>query len=284
MLSKVFTSSIISLLFNSLLVFNSISYSYCQNQAPRFEPSLHSNYFFPEYNATKPNDVLLWLNATDFDDDVLDFGVEGDFYKNLIHIKKIDNKHAVVIANQIFDREVQEKYENIVFYVQDPPGNKVYQSVRFVILDIDDNMPIFRNTPYKISIPEDQPINTVIFNSVEAYDADGPLYNKFTFSLSNNDYNGMFSIDKANYINSGQYNTSIILKKSLDYEKSKSHVITIYAIGENSVYTSSTELLINVIDVPNRPPEFSQSPYYVKIEEEMKLVIAFNNLERIYSS
>ena len=25
-----------------------------QNQAPRFDPPLQSNYFFPEFNATKP--------------------------------------------------------------------------------------------------------------------------------------------------------------------------------------------------------------------------------------
>ena len=79
-----------------------------QNQAPRFEPLLQYNYFFPEFNSTKPGHILMWLNATDYDDDDLQFGVEGDFYNKLIQVKKIDGKHAQVIDNQIFDREVNK--------------------------------------------------------------------------------------------------------------------------------------------------------------------------------
>jgi hypothetical protein len=77
-----------------------------QNEAPRFYPPLQTNYFFPEYNQTRPGQILLWLNATDADDDDLRFGVEGDFYRKLLDIRKIDHKHAVVTSKQIFDREV----------------------------------------------------------------------------------------------------------------------------------------------------------------------------------
>ena len=132
-----------------LSIFNLLKLS-IQNHAPRFSPMLHSNYFFPEFNSTKPGDVLLWLNATDYDDSNLKFGIEGDFYNRLMNVKQIDGKHAQVIANRPFDRETQEKYQDIFFYVQDALGNKVYQSVRFVILDIDDNPPVFENIQYKI--------------------------------------------------------------------------------------------------------------------------------------
>ena len=124
--------------------------THAQNQAPIFSPRLSSNYFFSEFDSTKPGSTLLWLNATDNDDDDLRFGVEGDFYNKLLEVVKVDGKHAKVVAKEPFDREVQEKFDDIFFYVQDAPGNKVYQSVRFVILDIDDNQPVFENTPYKI--------------------------------------------------------------------------------------------------------------------------------------
>lgn len=51
-------------------------------------------------------DILLWLNATDNDNDDLEFGLESEFYKKLFNIQKVDNNHATVVANQIFDREV----------------------------------------------------------------------------------------------------------------------------------------------------------------------------------
>ncbi len=211
---------------------------------------------------------MLWLNVTDNDDTDLRFGVEGDFYRKFLNIKKIDGKHAIVTAKQPFDREVQEKFENIVFYVQDKPGNKVYQSVRFVILDIDDNPPVFKNTPYIVSLSEASPVNTVVFESIEASDLDGPLYNKFGFELLNNE-NGLFSIGKTSFMKSGRYSTSLILKQKLDYEKSRTHVLTLQAVGENSHLKSTTELVVNVIDHPNKSPEFSQSPYYVRIDEEL---------------
>ena len=142
-----------------------------------------------------------------------------------------------------------------------------------MILDIDDNPPIFKNTPYKVNVAENQPENTIIFDMIEAYDIDGPLYNKFTFSLAvKQNEEEHFSIDKTNNLDSGHYGTSIMLKKKLDYQISKTHVVTILATGENSAFTTSTELFVNVIDIPDKPPEFSQSPYYVKIDEELPVV------------
>ena len=256
-----------------VLLMNELVSARAQNQAPKFEPRLQSNYFFAEFNATKPGDTLLWLNATDPDDDAVKFNVEGSYYNKLFSIRQIDGKHAVVVATQTFDREIQEKYENIVFSVQDKPGNKVHQSVRFVVLDIDDNRPVFKNTPYKISVSENERVDTIVFDGVEAFDVDGPLYNKFTFSLVKKPgEEELFSIEKTQYVNSGHYKTSIVLKKKLDYHQMKTHVITILAVGENSKLTTSTELMVNVIDFPDRKPEFVQSPYYVRIDEEMHTV------------
>lgn len=79
----------------------------------------------------------------------------------------------------------------------------------------------------------------------------------------------MFQISKTNYVSSGRFRSSISLAKELDYEKSKSHVITVLANGLNSNFVTPMELIVNVLDFPDMPPEFSQSPYYVKIEEEM---------------
>ncbi len=154
--------------------------------------------------------------------------------------------------------------------MQDKPGNKVYQSVRFIIVDIDDNPPIFKNTPYIISISENQELDTVLFDSIEAYDLDGPLHNKFKFELSTFSSNSeLFSLGKTESLGAGRFRTSLILKQKLDYEKAKSHVLTVNAIGENSNFKpTSTEILVNVIDYPDKPPQFSQSPYYVNIDEE----------------
>ena len=71
-----------------LIIFSNSLANCAQNQAPKFYPLLKSNYFFPEFNLTKPGEILLWLNATDPDDDDLRFGVEGDFYKKFLILSK----------------------------------------------------------------------------------------------------------------------------------------------------------------------------------------------------
>lgn len=56
-------------------------------------------------------EILLWLNATDLDDDDLEFGVENGFYRKLLTVNKVDNKHATVVTNEIFDREVKKQQQ-----------------------------------------------------------------------------------------------------------------------------------------------------------------------------
>lgn len=162
-----------------------------------------------------------------------------------------------------------------MFYVKDGPGNQIFQTARFVIIDIDDNAPVFINIPYKVNVYENTTINTVIFDMVSAYDLDGPLYNEFKFNIHEGDIHivNHFSIQTL-YVSSGHYNGSVKLIEMLDYEKQKVHLTTITADGVNSQWSSSTNLIVNVLDSPDMPPEFSQSPYYFKIYEELPIVSA----------
>ncbi len=113
-------------------------------------------------------------------------------------------------------------------------------------------------------------MGSVVFEGIKAYDLDGPLFNEFSFSLTESPADkGLFQIGKTEYVSNGRFMSSLSLGRDLDYEQSRSHVVTISAIGINSPFITSTELLVNVLDYPDKAPEFSQSPYYVKIEEEM---------------
>ncbi len=164
---------------------------------------------------------------------------------------------------------MQEKYENIVFYVRDPPGNQILQTVRFVITDIDDNAPIFINQPYKIELAENQTLKTVVYDSILAHDLDGPLYNEIYFSLDG-EHSDMFSIE-TQITPFGYYKGVLRLERELDYETEKFYLIKVVASGSLQL-SSTAELSINVLDSPDMPPVFSQSPYYVKIAEEMPVV------------
>ena len=270
------------------------------NRAPRFTPPLHANYFFAEYNATRPGDVLLWLNASDPDGDELTFGVEGgDFYKRLVEIRQLERQRAVVVARQPFDRELQDKYDNVVFFVQDKPGNKVHQSVRFVVTDIDDNEPRFVGAPYHIRVAENQPVHSTLLDTIEAYDADGPLHNKFTFAIAANDddiSSSMFAIERTRVLESGRLRASLVLKRPLDYEQASVHTLRIRAVstrhaaaggggggggGQAAASTASVPVealvYVHVVDVDDMRPQFAQAHYFAKIDEEMPPVCFFSD-------
>ncbi len=123
---------------------------------------------------------------------------------------------------------------------------------------------------FQQDVYENHPVNSILFDGIQAHDLDGPLFNEFTFSL---DSTGplQFKLHNSRFLSPGQLAASVLLHSPLDYETSRSHVLTIHAIGTNSRFTTSTQLFVNVLDYPDRPPEFSQSPYYVKVEEELPL-------------
>ncbi len=154
--------------------------------------------------------------------------------------------------------------------MRDPPGNQILQTVRFVITDIDDNAPIFINQPYKVSVTENQGVNTIIFDSVLAFDLDGPLYNQMYFSLVGNSTN-KFSI-RTQITPSGYYQGLVRLESALDYETDKFHLLRISGAG--GMHSTIAELTVDVVDSPDMRPVFSRSPYYVKIAEEMPIVSA----------
>lgn len=103
------------------------------------------------------------------------------------------------------------------------------------VSDINDNAPIFQNTPYIISVAESTPIGTTIFTNLLAKDIDSGVNGLVEYSiiegshnltsdvtLTANDGFGIFSIP---FPHQGQ----ITLSKSLDYEKVQRYFLTVMA-------------------------------------------------------
>ena len=59
------------------------------------------------------------------------------------------------------------------------------------------------------------PINRIIFDSVSAYDLDGPLYNEFEFYINEKDANETYFSIETNIVSSGHYNGTIRLLKTI---------------------------------------------------------------------
>lgn len=137
------------------------------------------------------------------------------------------------------------------------------------VSDVNDNAPVFLNTPYETSVPESTPIGTTVFNSLLAEDIDAGVNGLVEYfivegssnytsevTLTASDGFGIFEIV---FPHQGQ----ITLAKSLDYERIQKYYLTVVASDRarnvSERLTATTTLVINVEDSDDLDPSFIYS-------------------------
>ncbi|MEQ2186943.1 hypothetical protein GOODEAATRI_034041, partial [Goodea atripinnis] len=141
---------------------------------------------------------------------------------------------------------------------------KLYR-IEIVVLDVNDNSPIFPSMSQMINITESTAAGAK-FPLKRAHDADVEKNSVNTYKLSQNEY---FSLN----IHKGQSMTvELILEKVLDREKQSLIQLTLTAIdGGTPVKSGSMTITINVLDVNDNPPVFSQTLYKISVYENVKI-------------
>lgn len=156
------------------------------------------------------------------------------------------------------DREQQSEYRLQVHAV-DGGGRSCTTDVLISIKDVNDNAPQFSNSVYKVSIPEDAKINTLI-TRLSAIDKDAGINKQVKFRLKNPDDN-FLKIDMNNGI--------ISLTKTLDREIKESYNVTVVAYDKGFPRLSSSATLnIKLLDVNDNPPEFEHTLYMGDVRED----------------
>lgn len=156
------------------------------------------------------------------------------------------------------DREQQSEYRLQVHAV-DGGGRSCTTEVLISIKDVNDNAPQFSNQVYKVSIPEDSKINTLI-TKLSATDKDAGINKQIKFRLKNPDDN-FLKIDVNNGI--------ISLTKMLDREVKDSYNVTVVAYDKGFPRLSSSATLnIKLLDVNDNPPEFEHTIYMAEVRED----------------
>ncbi|KAM4704148.1 cadherin-related family member 1 isoform 2-T2 [Rhinophrynus dorsalis] len=177
----------------------------------------------------------------------------------------VDPFHGNVTLIEELDREKQDEIEAIV--IISDGINKVAEKVRVLITDANDESPEFLNTPYIVTVREDTPPGSSIYK-IEAVDKDTGSGGSITYLIENTQGN-KFTIDRHSGV------LRIKAGISLDFEKSRTHFITVVAKdgggtlrGKYQVLSSSTTVTINVEDVQDSPPMFVGTPYYGYVYED----------------
>uniref|UniRef100_A0A8C3SWK0 Photoreceptor cadherin n=1 Tax=Chelydra serpentina TaxID=8475 RepID=A0A8C3SWK0_CHESE len=203
------------------------------------------------------------LNGTDPEGDPVTYGMTYEAGSRSYFA--IDTNFGNVTLIEELDREKEDEIEVIVS-ISDGLST-VAEKVRILVTDANDESPEFINTPYIVQVPENTPSGSSIFK-IEAADKDTGSGGSITYFLQNIRTN-KFTIDRHSGVL--RIKTGI----TLDYEKSRTHFVTVVAKdgggklrGDNKVFSATTTVTINVEDVQDTPPMFIGTPYYGYVYED----------------
>lgn len=178
---------------------------------------------------------------------------------------KVDGLTGEVRVNGHLDREVSPRHDlRIEARDQAKVGPQLFSTADLVVVlqDINDNPPKFVPKIYKIKVPEDVPVGTVLL-WVESIDLDLGSGGLVTYNLKNTE-NGIFNLDSLT--------GSLFLERELDFERRSSYNLTVRVVdhGLPRSLSSSCFVEIEVLDVNENihRPTFSEFVYETGVMED----------------
>uniref|UniRef100_A0A3B4YB73 Cadherin domain-containing protein n=1 Tax=Seriola lalandi dorsalis TaxID=1841481 RepID=A0A3B4YB73_SERLL len=177
-----------------------------------------------------------------------------------VHTSSVPNLSLIKVAS-VLDRERISSY-NLTVSVSDngkPMARSSFASLVIFVNDINDHPPIFQETLYTVDISEDIPKGSYI-KGVSATDGDSGQNANLRYSLVSGNALGWFSISE----NSGLVTSAALL----DREIASEIVLNISAKDQGlQPKISYTKLIVNITDVNDQVPTFTQSTYHVSLVE-----------------
>uniref|UniRef100_A0A3Q2HCH9 Cadherin-23 n=1 Tax=Equus caballus TaxID=9796 RepID=A0A3Q2HCH9_HORSE len=219
--------------------------------------------FFPAvYNVSVSEDVprefrVVWLNCTDNDVGLnaeLSYFITGG---NVDGKFSVGYRDAVVRTVVSLDRETTASYTLVLEAIDNGPVGKRRTgtaTVFITVLDVNDNRPIFLQSSYEASVPEDIPEGHSIVQ-LKATDADEGEFGRVWYRILQGNHGNNFRI----HVSSG-----LLMRgpRSLDRERNSSHVLIVEAYNHDlGPMRSSVRVIVYVEDVNDEAPVFTQQQY-----------------------
>ncbi|XP_042620889.1 protocadherin beta-7-like isoform X26 [Cyprinus carpio] len=164
-----------------------------------------------------------------------------------VHDTADGGKYAELVLEKELDREQQKEIDMILTATDGgSPQRSATAVIHITVLDANDNVPVFSESVYKVTLAESTPSGTEIIR-VRATDADEGPNGEVTYEFSRISHKAakLFSIDKT----TGR----IMLVGEIDYENEKNYEMGIHA-QDGSGLASTAKVIIDITDVNDNPP------------------------------
>ncbi|MBZ3882355.1 Protocadherin Fat 3 [Sciurus carolinensis] len=229
------------------------------NDNPPLFSSDHYNTCVYENTATKA--LLTRVQAVD-----PDIGINRKVVYSLADSANgffsIDSSSGIIVLEQHLDREQQSSYNITVRATDQSPGQSLssFATVTITVLDINDNPPVFERRDYLVTVPEDTSPGTQVL-AVFATSKDIGTNAEITYLIRSGNEQGKFRINPKT--------GGISVSEILDYELCRRFYLVVEAKdGGTPALSAAATVSINLTDVNDNPPKFSQDVYSAVISED----------------
>ncbi|XP_071060597.1 protocadherin alpha-3-like [Pseudochaenichthys georgianus] len=177
-----------------------------------------------------------------------------------------EDKIPFLVLKKSLDREKKNKHTLLVTAVDGgkPPKSGTL-NVSIIVLDSNDNRPMFSQEIYHISIPENIPVGTLIFR-LNATDPDEGINGEIEYSLGKTlkkKVHDIFELDKLT--------GAIKVKGEVNYEENDVYKLDVEASDRGAPpLTGECRVVIKIIDVNDNPPEIEVTSLSDTVSENLK--------------
>ncbi|XP_077982689.1 neural-cadherin-like [Glandiceps talaboti] len=231
----------------------------------------------PNYAAnvpemSQPGTFVFQVSAEDADEGVnaqIKYSIIEDQDSDDWRHFNIDENTGQITTTERFDRERRSYYLIEVMSEDGAPSDRLHDpdnpnapntdstAIHITISDINDNSPEFDDNQYVINIEEDKEVGFTI-STVTAMDEDEGANSEIRYQITSGNSGGVFKVVPE----VGR----IEVAAPLDYETLRDYTLTY--VASDGLNENSTRIKVNIINVNDNPPEFTQKEYSATIWEE----------------
>uniref|UniRef100_A0A3Q3AMI4 Protocadherin 1 gamma 32 n=1 Tax=Kryptolebias marmoratus TaxID=37003 RepID=A0A3Q3AMI4_KRYMA len=198
----------------------------------------------------------------------------SDHFKLNVISRTDGTKYVEMVLHSSLDRETQEEHKlTLTAFDGGNPQKSGSVKINVLVLDANDNAPVFSQSAYRVTVPENASQGTAVL-TVSATDNDKGANQDLTYSFSQhtNSASSIFNIDA--------HTGEITVTGILDYEKTKHYEIDIEATDKGGL-SDTTKVQIEVTDLNDNVPVISVISLSNPIPEDSALntVIAMINIK-----
>ncbi len=230
------------------------------DNAPVFE---HELYEVKVMESTVPGTMILTVKAIDLDDGVnseVEYSFAAHTPEIILNLFAINPVKGELVVSKQLDYETSTSYKiDIRARDKGAPVMEGHCRVQVNALDVNDNAPEITITSSPKPVPEDAPAGTMVA-LINVKDLDSGVNGNVTLGISPD------TPFKLKPTFSNHY--ALVTDSQLDREKFPSYNIELKASDSGSPPLISSKLItVNILDVNDNPPVFSERVYSVYIKE-----------------